>query len=84
MDKVCYWDEEEGCQKERNCTPEEQEEIDARRAAGPSAEEHNAPILAALEAIDAKSVRPLREGNVQRVSALEAEAAALRAQLVKV
>jgi len=43
----------------------------------------NAPILAQLEVIDAKSIRPLREGDIVRVAALEARAAALRAQLRK-
>ena len=83
MDKVCYWDEKEGCQKERDCTPEEQADIDARRAAGPNASAINAPILAALEAIDLKTIRPLREGDSVRVAALAADAAVLRAQLVK-
>lgn len=45
---------------------------------------HNAPILAMLEAIDAKSIRPLREGDTARVAMYEAEAAALRNQLRKV
>lgn len=44
---------------------------------------HNAAILAQLEAIDAKSIRPLREGDMARVIALEAQAAALRLQLRK-
>jgi len=43
----------------------------------------NAPILAQLEVIDAKSIRPLREGDIARVAALEAQAAALRLQLMK-
>lgn len=44
---------------------------------------HNAPILTALEVIDAKSIRPLREGDTARVTALEVQAAALRLQLKK-
>lgn len=83
MDVTAYWDSEEGCQKERECTQEEQVEIDARRTAQPNASEFNAPILAQLAAIDSKSIRPLREGDGARVAALEAEAAALRAQLKK-
>lgn len=83
MDITCYYDNASGKMKTRPCTPEEQAEIDAARAAGPSATEINAPILAALEAIDAKSVRPLREGDAVRVAALETEAEALRARLVK-
>lgn len=83
MDKVCYWDEVEGCQKERDCTPEEQAEIDARRAAGPSPDEVNAPILASLEEIDRKSIRALREGNSVRIAELESQATELRLQLKK-
>jgi hypothetical protein len=37
MDKVCYWDSVEKCQKERKCTSAEQAEIDARRAAAAQA-----------------------------------------------
>lgn len=46
-------------------------------------EAHNAPILTALARIDAKSIRPLREGDSARVADLEAQAAALRAKLRK-
>lgn len=83
MDITCYYDNETGKMKTRPCTPEEQAEIDAARAAGPSVTELNAPILAALVEIDAKSIRPLCEGDTLRVAALEAEAATLRAKLVK-
>ena len=31
--KICYWDDVEKCQKERDATPEEAAEIDARKAA---------------------------------------------------
>lgn len=55
------------------------------RAAAPTktAAEFNAPILAALAEIDAKSIRPLREGETERVAELAQQAAALRAQLRK-
>jgi len=43
----------------------------------------NAPILEQLERIDAKSIRALRENDQARITSLEAEAAALRLQLVK-
>lgn len=46
-------------------------------------DEHNAPILAALEQIDAKSIRALREGDATRSADYEAQAAALRLQLRK-
>lgn len=95
IDYIDYWDAEEGKQLRRPCTPEEQAEIDARRAMAAAAntaaaqrvedeiERHNAAILTALERIDARSIRPLREGNAARVAALEAEAAALRLQFRK-
>ena len=38
-------------------------------------------IAAELEEIDKKSVRPLREGDTERVAALEAQADALRVEL---
>jgi hypothetical protein len=31
MHKICYWDEVARCQKERDATPEEAAEIEARR-----------------------------------------------------
>lgn len=40
-----------------------------------------AEILAALSALDAKSIRPLREGDTARVDTLEAQASLLRAEL---
>lgn len=49
----------------------------------PSAAEINAPIYAALDEIDRKSIRPAREGDAARLAALEVQAAALRSQLVK-
>ena len=48
----------------------------------PTAEAINAPILARLRDIDMRSIRALREGNTERITALESEAAALRMQLV--
>jgi hypothetical protein len=48
-----------------------------------SAAQHNAPILAQLADIDAKSIRPLREGETARVRELAEQAAILRAQLRK-
>lgn len=80
MAKICYWDEQERCQKDRDATPEEQQEIDSRK---PSIDEVNRPILDELRRIDAKSIRSLREGDMNRVSSLEAEAQELRNQLMK-
>lgn len=83
MYEVDYWDEVAGEQKKRPATAEETAEINARRAAGPSAAEHNAPILKALEQIDLRTIRALREGDQVRIAALDAEAAQLRSQLRK-
>ena len=47
----------------------------------PTIEEQNDDIMAQLDAIDRKSIRPLREGDQIRIDALEAEAATLRSQL---
>ena len=49
----------------------------------PTAAEINAPIYAALDEIDRKSIRPAREGDAARLAALEVQAAALRSQLVR-
>jgi hypothetical protein len=48
-----------------------------------SAEQHNAPILAALDELDRKTIRPLRDGDSARVAAIEQQCVALRAQLRK-
>ncbi len=42
----------------------------------------NAPIIAQLDIIDAKSIRALRTNDTERLTTLEAQAAALRAKLV--
>jgi hypothetical protein len=44
MSTTCYWDEEAGEQRERDCTPEEESEIAARRNAGPMVPE-SVPML---------------------------------------
>jgi len=43
----------------------------------------NTPILEELSRIDAKSIRALREGDQQRIAALEQQAADLRLKLQK-
>ena len=45
-------------------------------------QEVNAPIIAMLELIDAKSIRALRVNDAERLAELEAEAVVLRGQLV--
>lgn len=42
----------------------------------------NKPIYDALDALDLKTIRPLRAGDMQKVEELEAQAVALRAQLL--
>jgi hypothetical protein len=55
--------------------------ITPRPAPQPSVEEYNAPILAALADIDARSIRPLRAGDKAALAELEKQAQDLRAQL---
>lgn len=78
-----YWDSVENCQKERPCNAEEIAEIEAMRNAPISVDDFNAPILQALETIDKKSIRALREGDQSRIISLETEAVALRSKLKK-
>lgn len=79
-----YWNEKTGKMESRPCTADELAALDAQK---PPAAAINAPILAALASIDAKTARAIREavqtGDNTRVLSLEAEAATLRAQLVK-
>jgi hypothetical protein len=49
-----------------------------------TAAEANAPILAALDTIDLKSIRALRDGDQGFIEKYRAESAALRKQLVQV
>jgi hypothetical protein len=49
----------------------------------PTASEINAPIIAALDVIDMKSIRALRDGDQTFLDKYRAESAALRKQLVK-
>ena len=82
--QICYWDNESNSQKVRDSTPAEDAQYEADIAAAAlDFTGFNAPILAQLEALDAKSVRPLREGDSIRVAQLEQQAAELRAQLRK-
>lgn len=57
--------------------------VELAPAAPVTMEAHNAPILAELARIDAKSIRALREGDAARIADYEAQAAALRLQLRK-
>lgn len=45
-------------------------------------DEHNAPIYAALDKLDLKSIRAIRENDAARITALEAEATLLRVDLL--
>ena len=86
MSYTSYFDEVTGKQITRQCTQEEEAEITARKLLAPALEaaQFNATILAQLEEIDAKTIRPLRDGEADRVAELRAQAAALRTQLRKV
>jgi hypothetical protein len=81
--EITYWDAQG--QRTRLSTPEEdaQREADITAAQQQAVKDANAAIIAQLEAIDQKSIRPMREGDTSRVQFLAAQAAALRAQLVK-
>ena len=62
-----------------------QEEYDILANPPPTAEQvkatRTAQIKAALAELDAKSIRPLRDGDTARLSELEAQANALRKEL---
>jgi hypothetical protein len=51
MYKVCYWDEQEKIQKERDATPEEAAEIEARKNAPPTREYLKAQRQSVVDAI---------------------------------
>jgi hypothetical protein len=57
------------------------EETNKQAAIAYENRKHNEIILFELEQIDRKSIRAMREGNEERLNALEAEAALLRGQL---
>lgn len=84
--KTTYWDAESHSQKERDCTPEEIAEIDARKAAA-IVESTNAAILSQITALEATvTQRRLREAVTTTegkawLTAVDAQIAALRAQL---
>lgn len=54
-----------------------------RSAEALSVAEHNAPLLAELARIDARTIRALREGDTAIIAEREAEAVAVRTQLVR-
>lgn len=83
MAKVCFWDSSTGTQKERDCTEDEELEIISRKNAPLSKDEINAPILAQINALDLKRIRPLAEGDTSYLATLNAQISGLRQQLVK-
>ena len=82
--KTVYWDDETHSQKERDCTPEEVAEIEARQS---STDVLNAPILAQISALEATvTQRRLRESVTTTagktwLANVDTQIAALRAQL---
>jgi hypothetical protein len=81
--KICYWDSESKSQKERDATPDEVAEIEARKNTSPTKEEINAPIIAEIQRIDIKRIRPIAEGDANYLAILNNQIVALRAKLVK-
>jgi hypothetical protein len=77
--KICYWDSNLKAQRERDATPEEIAEVEARKTAGPS----DAELLAELRQIDLDSIGPLRDGDSAALGILRAKAATVRAKLKK-
>lgn len=59
-DKICYWDDQAQEQRERDATPEEQAEIDARRNAPPTVPQRVPMLNAQLVMIDAGWMAPVR------------------------
>jgi hypothetical protein len=77
--KICYWDPDAKAQRERDATPDEIVEIDARKGSGPSDEE----LRSELRQIDLDSIGPLRDGDKPALAALSARAAEVRAKMKK-
>ena len=79
--KTTFWDTATQSQQERDCTPDEIAEIDARKTAP-------VPILDQIKALEATvSQRRIRESVTTTegkawLTAIDAQIAALRAQLV--
>ena len=78
--KTVYWDDATKSQRERDCTPEEVAEIEARKTAP-------VPIIDQIKALEATvTQRRLREAVTTTdgktwLAAVDAQIAALRAQL---
>lgn len=72
-------------QRERDCTPEEQAEIDARRAQAPMLDKLKRmdAIKAELAALDVKRIRPIAEGDTAYLATLNEQVATLRAELAQ-
>jgi hypothetical protein len=63
--------------------PEKPKELTAKEIAAQKISTRKAQIGAELAEIDAKSIRPLRAGETDRLAALEKQASALRSELAK-
>jgi len=63
--------------------PEKPKEPTAKEIAAQKISTQKAKIGAELDEIDAKSIRPLRAGETDRLAALEKQASALRSELAK-
>jgi len=80
--QIAYYDADKNEMCLRDATEEEAIAIQSA-SSGISFEMKNADILSQLEEIDRKTIRPLSEGETDRVATLRAQAAVLRAKLVK-
>lgn len=80
--QIAYYDPDKNEMCLRDATEEEATAIQST-SSGINFEMKNADILSQLEEIDRKTIRPLSEGEMERVATLRAQAAVLRAKLVK-
>lgn len=75
--------EEVVCSEEEEQLIREQWELEDSISIQNGILEYNNAIIAQLKEIDSKSIRALRTNDTERLNALEAQAASLRAQLRK-
>lgn len=80
--KIAYYDKTTNSMLTRDATAEEEAQVqmDALDAETKNIIDFNKDIIRQLKELDSKSIRALREGNQERIQALEAECAYLRLQ----
>jgi hypothetical protein len=77
--KICYWDSTLKAQRERDATPEEIAEVEARKTTGPSDFE----LQAELRQIHLDAIGALLDDDKPAIAALRAKAAAVRGKMKK-